>query len=920
MKYFFTSIKYVFFLVDFNLFSPTNDAMTSIDLLTENEKTVVEELKKLCYSNGREINVSETSELFHKLGIIYSKKGPEKVTLIQSVALLNAALVRDPHNIQIERDIDAVCHQVLTDANAFDVNADLRQIARSVKRRFVAMRENINNTLKKRKKSQMKINCNCQHPRREKVAFIKKLQENITREYIAIMHDLAQTCLEVMGEVPAKINFALAGMGSIARKETTPYSDFESFILLENGLETNSLQLSRVLKYFRWYAVIFQIVLINLGETILPSVAIPSLNDFEKANGKWFYDAYTTRGVSFDGMMPHACKNPLGRQTFTCDKKFKTELIQPVKRMLRYLDTEEDLKNGYHLADILTTTCFIFGNKDIYEEFLQGVDEILERQKDKKQAVLGFCKQVKEDLCSFDMVKSLNSFWWQKSKFNLKHVMYRSTTLFLAIIAKCCNVEGGSSFELIEQLAKMSLITTAEKLKLEYAIAVACEVRLKVYMGKKTQDDWMEQQTEAQGKAVGRFIELIGEQSIVDYCETACQLQDNCRKIVFSNCASTSTLNFAPDVVLRAEICCALRLHDMCIQLCKKELQNQEFAAETELTKLRLLNLAGVSYLKLNKIEKALGYFQQRLQILKNNSGTNGNDIEIANCLISIGSCFQNMKNYGAALEQFEEGLRFQRRASEGNTLENQAFFRKHRKNNLSQHISKGNDFELGLNLHNQSSFDGLSDTQIATNIGNIGICMARINEFTKAIEQFEQEAEIRKRIVNEEPNLGLANCYRNIALCKKKTKDYVGAIQNLKMELKIRSEFCQSEDNKISLAQCHEVLVVCFIQAHSYQKALSHGQTLLSLRQSLSSDETADIFVADCFHLLGLCYVNIKQETQAIEAFQKELEIRSRLSANPLKDQRLLHCKRLLGICLVSADRVYDGMCMLQEKRKSVF
>ena len=234
------------------------------------------------------------------------------------------------------------------------------------------------------------------------------------------------------------------------------------------------------------------------------------LEDSTSANGKWFYDPYTTRGVSFNGMMPHACQNPLERQTSTGEKKFKTELIRSVKKMLRNSDTEEDLKNGYHLADILTTTCFIFGNKDISEEFLQGVDEILYRQKDKKQAVLGFYKQVKEDLCSFDMVKSLNSFWWQKSKFNLKHVMYRSTTLFLAIIAKCCNVEGGSSFELIEQLAKMSLITTAEKLKLEHAIAVACEVRLKVYMGKKTQDDWMEQQAESQGKAVGSFIGLIG--------------------------------------------------------------------------------------------------------------------------------------------------------------------------------------------------------------------------------------------------------------------------------------------------------------------------------------------------------------------------------------------------------------------------
>ena len=84
MKYFFTSLALNngFFLIDFNLFSPIYDAMTSINLLTENEKTVVEELKKLCNLNGREIDVSKTSELFHKLGIIYSKKSPEKVTLI----------------------------------------------------------------------------------------------------------------------------------------------------------------------------------------------------------------------------------------------------------------------------------------------------------------------------------------------------------------------------------------------------------------------------------------------------------------------------------------------------------------------------------------------------------------------------------------------------------------------------------------------------------------------------------------------------------------------------------------------------------------------------------------------------------------------------------------------------------------------
>ena len=99
--------------------------------------------------------------------------------------------MRDPHYTQTERNIDALCHQVLTNTNAFDLNANLRPIELYVKRRFVAMRENINNTLKKRKKTQTKTNCNCQHPRREKVAFEKKLQENITRDYVAIVRDLA---------------------------------------------------------------------------------------------------------------------------------------------------------------------------------------------------------------------------------------------------------------------------------------------------------------------------------------------------------------------------------------------------------------------------------------------------------------------------------------------------------------------------------------------------------------------------------------------------------------------------------------------------------------------------------------------------------------------------------------------------------
>ena len=80
-------------------------------------------------------------------------------------------------------------------------------------------------------------------------------------------------------------------------------------------------------------------------------------------------------GVLFDGMMSHTCKFPLGRIQSATEKPFKTELIKPVDKMLKYLSSEESLKNGYHLNEILTDTCFVDGDQIVYDEFLEFVQK-----------------------------------------------------------------------------------------------------------------------------------------------------------------------------------------------------------------------------------------------------------------------------------------------------------------------------------------------------------------------------------------------------------------------------------------------------------------------------------------------------------------------------------------------------------------
>ena len=42
--------------------------------------------------------------------------------------------------------------------------------------------------------------------------------------------------------------------------------------------------------------------------------------------------------------------------------------------MLKFLGCKADLKHGYHLADILTKKCFLFGNENLFKQFVVGTE------------------------------------------------------------------------------------------------------------------------------------------------------------------------------------------------------------------------------------------------------------------------------------------------------------------------------------------------------------------------------------------------------------------------------------------------------------------------------------------------------------------------------------------------------------------
>ena len=219
------------------------------------------------------------------------------ISLIRSAALLNAAITRKPSNMQeIKNYLRKLCSHVLKEASAKHLDADLIGFAGKIEKKVKTMRDEVNQELDNFKRSET-INKTKEELENIKIKNIRNLQEKISRNYKDIMAEILQYCQTVMGNSPCR--FTLIGMGSLARNETTPYSDFEHIIVLEENCQLKP-DYEKVLKYFRWLSVIFQIIVINLKETIVPSVDIESFKTTEKGKSEcWFYDSVTSTNFSF---------------------------------------------------------------------------------------------------------------------------------------------------------------------------------------------------------------------------------------------------------------------------------------------------------------------------------------------------------------------------------------------------------------------------------------------------------------------------------------------------------------------------------------------------------------------------------------------------------------------------------------------
>ena len=891
------------------------------------------------------------------------------ICMILSAALYNAAMVRTPKNKKlfqkILNDLKSLCTMILRKAGAKQQTSDLVEQSKRVKIAIESMRSKVNEQLStidptpdyvsKIQRYNLEIH---------KIESITNLQNQIFKSYKQAMTDLAGYCHHVMGNFPWR--FAFVGMGSLARKEITPYSDFENIIILENANwnQLKETEQDAILNYFRWFAVIFQTVLINLKETILPSVAVPSLNNFysENRNDNWFYDAVTTRGVCFDGMMPQASKSPLGRRQHTKNKPWTTELIKPVEKMLEYLTRTESLKNGYKLHDILTKTCFVYGDEAIYDDFRRGVIEIQENenQEDKTQSVKN---QINEDMDAF---ATKFTFLQVRDKINIKRIAYRSTTIFIAALGRLFNIQAQSCFDMIEELRQNNELSDYAAHKLMFSVSVACEIRLKWYSHNNSQTD--EVIATAQQTAMEIFTNLIGKLSMISYFQVAYALQCDISKrlhlkrlhfhanpnlfnLSLIHCLNDvmKTYPFVPLQQITTDTTIRLFSLDHCLtQLENDEILKISFRADQPLRSSNSMDLFGYNrkmgeyLLERNCFDAALEYHLRALDNLVGNVeqgpySTNicnlakshlealsknvesqllhpQNCLQLSSTLLDTGSCLLYLNEPTKALQYLHKTLFLVEKNSsdietDGNFANVMHEFGRCLVD-LNKPIEALQYFNRALQIKEKISSDIETDRNFATTLHKLGSCSLDLNKPFEALQCFITVLRIEEKCSSKiDIDRDFAVTLHFIGRCLVSLNKPSEALQYHERALQIKEKSSSDVDTDKDLAIISQSVSRCLLDLKKPNEALRHCNRALQIKENTSIDIDADRSIANALHGLGRCLMNLNKVIEAFQCYNKGLQIIEKTSDDIGTDRNYAVSLQSIGRCLLNLNKQAEAL-----------
>ncbi|CAH1780768.1 unnamed protein product [Owenia fusiformis] len=743
-----------------------------------------------------EIELSKQIDLFHQLAVEYKKlfeetKHIEGWYFVRSAGLLNAALncierlkkLKEDPLTEIEKD----CNEILqgletTFLKRVKKHTEIPTAKATLKyqEELKQLRQYSDYTINSIVKDDMIVNLETvemtvedeERTIKNSKAFYNELSNKLVSFYKLLIDD----CLNVFGTPNCR--FCFVGLGSLARQEATAYSDLESAIIFDDT-EKSLEEIDQLKSEFRLIVHYVHFKILNLGETVIPSLSIPVLNDFnkeltEELSENKFFDSISPQGLCFDGAMPWASKTPIGRNP--TQKKPARELIMTPDEMSECQNEDVCSDEGYHLGDVLMTTTLIYGDGDLHDSYKSKLRKILKSDSEKfpgiSVGVARAAETLRDDLEKYAK-NPLTPETFSK-QVHVKRDIYRFATMSVNSLKLKYDCVAQSPLDVLDELCdKKKILKERAKIDLQLMVCSCINLRHFTYNKYKRQREFIsflsrppdqERPTDSSESLSVRdysaiyrffltfipwanFLKAAIEGKTEDwkylprYIESSEQIKGTLHKEM--NFFKNALLAFMKEEtrIMNLEHC-----------------SNQEQLAEIQTTIASLYN-TNCMY------RDALTYYTKAYNLEKN-VHTDENHPHIASLLDSLGIVHRSLGEYKKALEYHRKSLKINEKLSVSNTFDRNIA---KSQMNIGWVFWELNELENGLTYLRKSEkiyktiCENGPDRDYAYTLNMIGLVYRDQRDLTNALLHFQDSYKIRKEIWNDVPNDDVAQSLHNI-------------------------------------------------------------------------------------------------------------------------------------------------------------
>ncbi|XP_065650028.1 uncharacterized protein LOC136078337 [Hydra vulgaris] len=659
-------------------------------------------------------------------------------------------------------------------------------------------------------------------------------------------------------DINAPCKFAVLGLGSMALKQMTPYSDLEFAILTQNSSYKKSDD-PKIKNYFKNLSHLVNFKIINLGESIIPT-------------SKYLLDMshLVPVAVNFD----LGGKTPLGR--IERDKKY--ELIQTIRGMLSIVYNENNWASHVdkNLPYILENVCYVYGDDELVKDYKNRVKNFLlsagneENQKLRLNCEIRAFKILQEGIVEIDYLHSTSTsqpkdtffkgdihklepelFYTEGRLFQVKQEIYRLPDRMVYNLALYFGIEGESAWDLVDKLANKGIINSHAALNLKNAITFATTIRLKIYSHHKAQKEDMSIfvrsiATEYEMKKRAPQIFYLAEEDLQEqgglfqYFYTALPLYDKLKCLCdqYQSLGTSRQIFFKDSKFYNDDYATKGFIHYRLAQY-KEAQSNLEKALEDENNKdnLKIKNYLGKILLKIGENDKATQHYIDCLNITKKIYKDERHP-SVADCLNNLGIAHNAKGQYNDAVKFNKESLKIYKFIYQN-----------------EPHLS------------------------IAISLNNLGEVFRNQGQYEKAIKRFKKSIGIKKLFYKREPHSDIASTYNNLGLVYGVNGQYDQAIKCYEKSKKIYQLVYKNEPHPYVADVLNNQGIVCKSNLQYDQAINFYGESLNIYK--IFYQNNLNPSVADSYNNLGLVYHAKGENDTALKYCNLSFEIYNHIYQN---------------------------------------